>query len=366
MLRILFFALLLLTGTELVLAGPLPNPETSRQWLLSLHAWAVPRYQHLRETTQTLSDSIDRACQSPPSSSAGKSLQTTWVEATRSWRELEALQLGPTLSRRSSRTIDFWPTRPGVIEQAALMTASAPASGPQADDLMQRWGTAAKGLPALEWFLFPEAGQAAPLWRSPAHCLYARRVAMGVASESAVLLMAWEREAARWPTATPEDVQRAIGETLNLMVGSCELLRGKKMQKGARVQAMGGPEGRLTMAFDAARSGNTRRFLLAHFDALAQLTIGRSPQLPYLREGPTVGLQGMLQKAGLSSEAAPLLPAVQSARRALSALPADPKQWTVARTDTAAAALRSLREVIDPPIARALQVKITFTDADGD
>lgn len=358
--------LALLIGVVLPVQAKDDPSASARAWLGALHEWAIPRYQRFAERSQSLTTAIDEACAAGPAPQRIAALQQQWVDLTQTWRQLEALQLGATLQRRSARTIDFWPTRPNVIEQAARMTADAPVSGPQADDAMVRWGTAAKGMPALEWLLFPESGKPLPLWHTPAQCLYARRVARGVAAEAAALLDAWRAQAGRWAAAPETEVNKTVSDTLNLLVGSCELLRGKKLQKGARVLALGGRESGVTFAFDSVRSGRSRAFLLAHFEALAQLLLGRETNLPYVREGPKMGLANLLVAQGHARQAAPLAAAVQKAHKALSALPADPQQWSVARTEAASQSLRDLRQVIDPPIAQALHVTITFTDADGD
>jgi uncharacterized protein len=340
--------------------------EPARAWIASMHEWAVPRYHRFVVQGEALVSAIDDACEGGPSPSRAAGIQDRWVSLTQTWRQLEALQLGATLQRRSSRKLDFWPTRPTVIEQAVKATASVPADGPQADDAMSRWGTAAKGLPALEWLLFPELKQEPPLWRSAAHCLFARRVARGVAVEALILRDAWEEEAGRWGTARPSEVEKAVHDSLNLLVGSVELLRGKKLQRAARIVALGGRDSELTVAFDSVRSGRTRQFLLTHFEALAQLLVGRRSELEFTTEGPAVGLSDMLVTRGLGELAAPLPVAVRNVHRAIHALPSEPQQWTPARVESAARAFRELRALIDPPISQALNVTITFTDADGD
>lgn len=337
-----------------------------RDWVIAMHEWAVPRYQRFGEHSRQLAEGIDKACEAPATPATLKALQSQWLDTVLVWRQLEALQLGPTLARRSSRTIDFWPTRPATIGKAVQNTADAPVSGPEADVAMERWGTSVRGLPALEWFLFSEGGEVAPLWRSPAHCLFARRISHDVADEAAHLHEAWKVEAAHWPGAPDADLQRAVNATLNLAVGNLEIMRGKKMQKGSGIMEMGGPEGRITLAFESVRSGNTRRCLLTQYEALAQLLLGRKAGLTYTREAPALGLADALRAEGFAAEAAPLKTAVKRAHRALAALPADPRQWTSARTDAAAKALRGVRAVIDPPIAQALHITISFTDADGD
>ncbi len=349
--------------------APAPGAGTGtglRAWVQASQDWAVVRYQAFSEKSLALASLIESACAAEPSSARLTALQTQWVDTMLVWRDLEALQLGPTLKRRSSKTIDFWPTRPSAIESAVEFTASAPVSGPQADEAMVRWGTAVKGLPALEWFLFPEAIEKPALWRSPAHCLFARRISLSLSAEATLLHGLWKQEATRWPTASAEELSLAVRDTLNLLVGSIELLRGKKLQKGARIASHGGPEGRLNLAFDSTRSRDTKRFLMVHFEAMAKLLVGRKSGLDYARGGPTLGLADALRAEGFPGLAASLPPAVNRAHRALAALPSDPAKWTLANTEPAANTLRDLRAAIDPPVAKAMRVTITFTDADGD
>lgn len=350
-----------------------PGDEPVQRWMQSLHDdWAVPRHERLQGRTQALAEAVARLCGEP--AAAGPALQAArqaWHDSLLTWRQLEALQLGPTLARRTSKSIDFWPTRPAVIEKAAQMTADLPVTGAQAEQAMMQWGSAAKGLPALEWLLFPDGGAPAPATRDAGTCRYAQRISLALAGEAAQLHTAWREEAARWH-AQPPPAQRALSDTLNLFIGSTELLRGKKLAKAAQMQARvraGGAQAAGTKgldAFDSLRSGSTRDMLWAHADALAQLLLGRTPGLAYTREAPALGLDDLLVQRGHAAQARVLGPAVQRMRQALRALPADPRQWTPARVSGAAESLAALRRAIDPALAQALGVTITFTDADGD
>lgn len=349
-----------------------PGDEPVQRWMQSLHDdWAVPRYERLQARTQALGEAVARLCGEPAPGPALPAARHAWHDSLLTWRQLEALQLGPTLARRTSKSIDFWPTRPAVIEKAAQMTAELPVTGAQAEQAMMQWGSAAKGLPALEWLLFPDAGAPAPATRDAGTCRYAQRISLALAGEAAQLHAAWREEAARWH-AQPPPTQRALSDTLNLFIGSIELLRGKKLAKGAQMQARvraGGAQAAGTKgldAFDSLRSGSTREMLWAHADALAQLLLGRTPGLAYTREAPALGLDDLLVQRGHAAQAKVLGPAVQRMRQALRALPADPRQWTPARVRGAAESLAALRQVIDPALAQALGVTITFTDADGD
>ncbi|KQU71133.1 MULTISPECIES: imelysin family protein [unclassified Rhizobacter] len=341
-------------------------------WMQMLHdQWAVPAYETLDRSAAGLVTVLEAAMAAGGKPTPGqlKEGQALWLQAMLSWRRLEALQMGPTLARRSSKAIDFWPTRPKVIQQAATITATAPMSGPAANDAMERWGTAVKGLPALEWLLFPAGAEPdAPVLRSPALCRYTLRIAMSLKEEVGLLLAGWRTEADRWRSATPPDVPAAKKLILNLLVGSVELLRGKKLEKAARAQALQVPGQRDALEnFDSMRTKHTREFLLAHVDGVAQLLLGQTPGLAYTQGGPRWGLDDVLAEQGLGKPHGPALRrAVAAVRQSIAALPVDAATWTPARIAPPLKALVALRAVIDPPIATAWKVTIEFTDADGD
>lgn len=131
--------------------------------------------------------------------------------ATRAWDRLSAVASGPLLTRRSHRRIDFSPTRPALIERAI---GSAPA-GPQA---MERIGTLAKGLPALEWLLSTQ-----PVAPGYAACCYAAEVALNIERETIALQRDFTALAAtNWPNAELETVVAGLNEWVNQWVGDLE------------------------------------------------------------------------------------------------------------------------------------------------
>jgi predicted lipoprotein len=341
-------------------------------WMQMLHdQWAVPAYEALDRSATGLVAVLDAAMAAGGNLTPAqlKDCQALWLQAMLTWRRLEALQMGPTLARRSSKAIDFWPTRPKVIQQAATVTATAPMTGTAAADAMERWGTAVKGLPALEWLLFPAGSEPnAPVMRGPVLCRYTLRIAMSLMDEVGLLLAGWRAEADRWRSATPPDVPAAKKLILNLLVGSIELLRGKKLEKAARAQALQVPGQRDALEnFDSMRTKRTREFLLAHVDGVAQLLLGQTPGLAYTQGGPRWGLDDVLAEQGLGRPHGPALRrAVVAVRQSIAALPVDAATWTPARIAAPLKALVALRAVIDPPIASAWKVTIEFTDADGD
>ena len=359
----------------LVLAGAMPVARAATEpfvtWMQMLHdQWAVPAYELLDRSATDLVAVLDAALKAGGNVTPEqlKACQSLWLQAMLTWRRLEALQMGPTLARRSSKAIDFWPTRPKVIQQAANVTAPAPMSGPAAADAMERWGTAVKGLPALEWLLFAPGDEPAPVTRGPVLCRYTLRIAMSLMEEVGILLAGWRAEADRWRSATPPEVKASEKLILNLLIGSIELLRGKKLEKAARAQALQVPGQRDALEnFDSMRTRHTREFLLAHVDGVAQLLLGQTPGLAYTQPGPRWGLDDVLAQQGLpASHGQALRRAVGAVRQSIAALPVDAASWTPARVAAPVKSLVALRAVIDPPIAKAWDVTIEFTDADGD
>ena len=94
--------------------------------------------------------------------------RTAWVRCMLAWERLSAVAVGPLITRRSLRAIDFQPTRPALIQRAL-------AAGPGWD--LALVGTPAKGLPALEWLLW-----AGP--RQPVACAFAQALAQEIVAEA--------------------------------------------------------------------------------------------------------------------------------------------------------------------------------------
>ena len=156
---------------------------------------------------------------------AGAALQSArqqWKETVQAWDTLSAVPVGPLVQRRSLRQIDFTPTRPELIERA-IRAAPADARA------MERVGTPAKGLPALEWLLWTQP--AAPA--SPA-CRFAVLVAHGVDEEARALTQAFAELAQRNWLEDEEAAVPAMSELVNQWVGGIERLRWAAMEKPLR------------------------------------------------------------------------------------------------------------------------------------
>ncbi|WP_295955327.1 imelysin family protein [Rhodoferax sp.] len=206
-------------GTLCSAAGAAPLPQriaspaiTQTDWVrnaLRLHF--VPAAQAFAQSSAALRDTLTTGCNPATARPA-------WRAAMLDWERLSAVSVGPLLERRSTRSIDFWPTRPAMVLAAA---PNPPQTAAALDDL----GAPAKGLPALEWLLW----QATP---DAAQCAYAAALAQGCAAEGQALLADFQSLAAR--TWTPDTALVAFNEWFSQAVGGLEQLRWKKMGKPAR------------------------------------------------------------------------------------------------------------------------------------
>jgi hypothetical protein len=246
-----------------------------------------------------------------------------WLATLFCWERLSTVAIGPLLTRRSQRQIDFLPTRPRLIEKA-LKAAPADAAA------MERIGTPAKGLPALEWLLWVKTIQPA----SPA-CGYAVLVAEEIEREAAALAAA--------PLALEP------GELLNQWIGGIERLRWSNMELPARVALNGG-------------GGQAPDFPRRASDATAA---SWAAQWASLRDWAVAGadsLESALRLRGQGETADALARAVAEADAAMRGLSDDDTPRALA----AAKALADLKRLVENRVAPGLGVSIGFSDADGD
>lgn len=289
-------------------------------------------------TLQPLAQDFVRAAQALASELRGcgpavAPARTAWVRAMLAWERLSAVAVGPLITRRSLRAIDFQPTRPALIQRAL-------AAGPGWD--LALVGTPAKGLPALEWLLW-----AGP--RQPVACAFAQALAQEIVAE-AVAVEAGFAALAR--QAWDEDNgPAALAEFVNQWVGGLERLRWTGIEKPLRA---GRPA-----ELPRALSGQTAAAWAARWQGLRALTVFDGAVPPAPGQGP-VPLETWLRGRGLNPVADSLRQAVQRSDAALLGL--RPGSAALA----AAGTLGALKRLAEEQVAPALDVRLGFSDADGD
>jgi uncharacterized protein len=301
-------------------AVPFLSPQA---WLRSIdERWYAPRAAEFAQATARLSDTLASNCALQPA-------QRAWGNAMLAWERLSAVQTGALVVRRSARTLDFAPARPAAIERAM--------AAPDAD--IASAGSAALGLPALEWLL----------WRSPLRgsrgpsCAYAQRVAAHLAAEAKSLAADYATPRER----DDETTQRDFAALLNQLVGGAATLRWAQIGKPRR-------EGKAQ--WPRAASGLTRQAWQARTQALQQLLEFHA------QADAAVALEPFLRGRGMN----PLADRVRQASLRAAVAMAGASPASPAKLPAAEQALAALEQVLGNEVAPALEVTIGFSDADGD
>jgi predicted lipoprotein len=338
-------AALLLAGSLLAGAGAVRAQAVAVPFYSAQH-WVDGLYRHglapdaaaFAARAAALPAAVGARCDAAGAAAASAldQARAQWRDAMLAWEALAALPIGPLIERRALRTLDFTPARPALIARAIEAQPADAAA-------MERIGAPAKGLPALEWLLW--TSPVAP--GSPA-CSYAVQVAEDLAREAQALALAAAAEA-------PHDENRlaaATAEAVNQLVGAVERLRWAQIEKPAR----GGAE------FPRTASGATAHSWQAQWQAIrARLRMMPASAPPVPGTG-LLPVETWLRGRGQLAEADALAAAVDAADASLRGLtPA-----AGARLSAAAQALAGVKQVLENRVAPALQVRIGFSDADGD
>lgn len=311
--------------------------------------WYAPQSAGFANEAAKLPVAVSALCDASAGDApaALKAARAQWQATAVAWDSLSGVAVGPLVERRSVRQIDFTPTRPELIERAIRAAPSDAAA-------MERIGTPAKGLPALEWLLWTRP--ATP--NSPA-CTYAVQVATDITREATVLAQAFAELATRERAEDEEEATvPAMGELVNQWVGGLERLRWAEIERPVRSAGQGG---RNAPVFPCTASGSTAATWAAHWLALRTLAVASSndPAVPGMGLAP---LESYLRGRGLNAPAEVLAQSVRRADSSLQGLSPAEKN----RLLPAAARLAELKRVVEAEIAPALQVNIGFSDADGD
>lgn len=257
----------------------------------------------------------------------GAPARDAWASALQAWGTLSAVPTGALVTRRSARQIDFTPTRPERIRTAVAEDQSADAAG-----------SAARGLPALEWLLWSEPPPAG------ADCAFAQRLAAHLQAEA-------EAIAAETLPLDDEAAADRAEELLNQWLAGAEWLRMTALLRPRQEAATRGLPAPL---WPRARSGQDAAERAARWAALRRLAVRDADTAPdAARE--VVPIESLLRGRGLNPLADRLLAATRAVDAALPA--AD--QGSID-------ALAALRQLMEVDVAAALTLRVGFSDADGD
>lgn len=311
--------------------------------------WYAPRAQDFVQRAQALVTALSASCAAAPGDAETlQAARAAWAEAALAYGRLSAVSVGPLLQRRTTRQIDFAPTRPELIRRAI---ASAPA------DLaaLERVGTPAKGLPALESLLWPQP----PAPGTPA-CRYAQLLGEHVLAEARAVEQAFAALAAATPEPDDEQAEQAaavaMAELVNQWVGGLERLRWPFMDKPRRSAPKGKPP-----AYPRATSGLSAQAWAAQWQGLRTLAVAQNNSVPQAG-ADLVALETYMRGRGLNALADTWVATVRKVDAAVAAARPD----APASVQAAVGAVAGLKQLAEAELAPALNIRIGFSDADGD
>ncbi|MCB1954419.1 MAG: imelysin family protein [Rhodocyclaceae bacterium] len=338
LLRSLFGLALVLLALPGRAEAPAPMLEPSAMASALAEKVLVPGYAALQRDVDALAKATDGFC-----GGSGTSLdevRSAWRHAALSLRRISALSFGPALESRILRRIDYWPTRPSLVEQGIERLAADPGD-------TARIGLPARGLPAIEYLLFVSDPPLAPAAKS--RCAYLTWLGRDVAEQLSPLPEALRHWAESMRDSEFDGERALLDESLNVLIGSTEAFREKYVEK-LRTRGID--------ASDGGRSGSTLPHLNAYFEGLATALQGT--------EG-VPGLIGFLRGRGHLSLADALGDQITQVRSALGSLP-DPLDSRQGREslDALGKTLAGLQRMLTEDAADALQVAVGFGEGDGD
>lgn len=325
-------------------AVPLFTPEDFVAGVLRHHA--SPRAVAFETSARRLADAA-RAWADGGGAGTVPALQQAWLSALRAWVALNALAIGPLVQRRSARRIDFSPTRAEQVRRAIEGVAAAPS--PFDAELI---GSAAKGFGALEWLLWHRE---AP--RDAAAARYAAVVADDVAAEASALSQAFASTAER--ERSDEDTVTAFTEIINQWIGGLEALRLQHFER-PRTEALRRSGARAVLPRSLASAAVAER--QARWDALQAITrFAAGTPIPRPGQG-LVSIETLLRGRGLNPLADRIVLASKRADAALTAA----SDSSPALLQAASRTLADLKCLAEAEVAARLDVRVGFSDADGD
>jgi predicted lipoprotein len=299
----------------------------------ALKFWYVPRAEEFAAAATRLAAALRNGCGDAP--------RTAWRETLLAWVRLSAVAVGPLIERRSARRIDFQPARPASIGKAI-------AERPEGAAAFERIGSAAKGFAALEWLLWDRA---AP--RSAEACAYTLQVALDIGREAEALRSAFV--ALRDRERDDAAVVALMSDAVNQWVGGLEQLR---LQGIERPLHEARSRGRSAPVFPRSASGAAAAEREARWSALRTLARFDAAAAPAAGAG-LVPLETYLRGKGLNPLADRLRSAVTEAGSELGSNAAESLQAASRR-------LAALKTLAESEVAPALDVRVGFSDADGD
>lgn len=326
----------------------------------------MPLTQDFKRAAGRMESAAKAFCAKPDTDHLA-TVRIAWRETQSAWQPLEMLQIGPIIERRTQRQVNAWPVRPTLIDP--LLESQGPIDAARLEEV----GAAGKGLPAIEYLLFPPDTADAELQSTlkGKRCDALQALASHVKAEADGLARDWREPNGGFARQLAEagehpeegmfaSADQALSDIANLLIAGLDAVKVRKLGKPLEQTDAASVRERL----ESWRSGasldhirdNLRGFETAFFGAGKESIglddylagIGR-PVLPRLvREDLTAA------QTALSAIQPPLQQALAGQRQ------------QVQQVEALHKAVAQLQRRMEDDIADALKVDLGFNANDGD
>lgn len=338
-------------------------PDTRRELLSS---WSteliVPLYRDFATESEALSTALGDLCASPTSESLTVAREA-WARARETLKEGEVFAFGPYTRPefRIGPTLDSWPARPGDVEE---LLASDSAVDPATVATLGVWH---KGLPVIEYLLYPPEGVAEEQLAEARRCEYLTSVGAELVSRARELHLAWSPEggdfagqlsgAGRTSTAF-RSLRDAFGEIVNRMGFTLENVRRDKLGR-----PLGDASGGIA-APDSAESrfsGRSIADIQDNLDGIELLYFGDAA-----RAIPGLGRYAAERGQDFDQRVREALTAARNALEPCDLPLTDAVQTAPDAVREASAKLGEAQAIFQVELIGALGLSLNFNDNDGD
>lgn len=344
------------------ICGPLQaadNHNAAAQRELFRH-WATDTMLPL---TQDFAASAERLAAAARAFCSGqrelRDVQAAWRDAQSAWQLMEMLQLGPAIERRTQRQVNFWPFRPRLLEPLLAETGAID------PERIETLGAAGKGLPALEYLLFPaHKAEAGP----GKHCNVVQALAEHVRVEAQGLAADWREpdggfarqlaEAGQPAQGSPfASGDQALSDVVNLLIAGLDALKSRKVGKPLEKGAGGAPQERV----ESWRAGTSLEHIRDNLRGFESVFFGSG--------AAGCGLDDYLAHIERPGLARVIRGELDAAQKALAAI-RHPLQNAVVgqrkQVEQLHQSLARLQYLMETEVADALKVDLGFNTSDGD
>ncbi|MES1944771.1 periplasmic lipoprotein-like protein [Salinisphaera sp. PC39] len=198
-------AVLLLCAAA-VLAGCGQNPRVTA--LSDTAATIVADYRALAAAADSLQSAAGGFCEAPDRQGL-RAAREAWDATMAAWMRVQPVRFGPVRQASRDYRMQFWPDPRDLV--ASQTRALIDGDGAIDADRVSAGSVAVQGLPAVEYLLYPDDGDALPAFESEVRrCAMLRAVTAAVAATTAELARAWSPEGGGYATALTEYGEEAV------------------------------------------------------------------------------------------------------------------------------------------------------------